>query len=139
MFAADRSTTELTSAPELVLSLEQAAIVLAMENRVSVRGIATADDLADIRIAVAAKAPLPPPASQEASRQTTTSSKRRTSRPPQKARRRSRRRGGEKTVFIVLGRDTELQDSIFSFVRALKLQPVEFSRAVNRAAPSQLS
>jgi hypothetical protein len=59
MFAADRSTTELTSAPELVLSLEQAAIVLAMEKRVSVRGIATADDLAEIRIAVAAKAPPP--------------------------------------------------------------------------------
>lgn len=113
----------------LLLPPEQAAIALALEHRVSVRGIATPEDMADIRNAAAAKAPPVAPATQEAPKsRKTVVAKRRSAKPSA----RKRTRGG-KTVFVVHGRDAELRKSIFAFLRALGLEPIEFSKAVNKA------
>jgi predicted nucleotide-binding protein len=113
----------------LLLPPEQAAIALALEHRVSVRGIATPEDMADIRNAAAAKAPPAAPATQEAPKsRKKTVEKRRSA----KSTGLRRKRGG-KTVFVVHGRDVELRKSMFAFLRALGLKPIEFSKAVNKA------
>ncbi|MDQ3956133.1 MAG: nucleotide-binding protein [Actinomycetota bacterium] len=109
----------------LVLPPEQAAIALALEHRVSVRGIATNDDMAAIRTAAASKAPAPvetPKATRKRPRKRQA--------PPKKA---AVTRGKGKTVFVVHGRDVELRKSMFAFLRALGLTPIEFNKAVNKA------
>jgi hypothetical protein len=109
----------------LLISSEQATVSLALENRVSVRGIATEEDMSAIRTATIAKAPAAAPATREApvSRKKVTA----------KTTKATRRRKGGKTVFVIHGRDDKLRKSLFDFLKALKLEPVEFSRAVNKA------
>lgn len=109
----------------LLISPEQAAISLALENRVNVRGIATEDDMLAIRTATIAKAPTAAPATREVpERGKKPTAPRRT--PPKRIKPR-------RTVFVINGRDDKLRKSMFDFLKALKLEPVEFSRAVNRA------
>jgi predicted nucleotide-binding protein len=112
----------------LVLPPEQAAIALALESRVSVRGIATSDDLAAVRGAAVAQAPTvaaPPPARTPKTKTTARKpAARRTA-----ARRRRRTKRGKK-VFVVHGRDDDLRKSMFRLLRALKLEPIEWSEAV---------
>jgi predicted nucleotide-binding protein len=108
----------------LLISPEQAAISLALENRVSVRGLATEDDMAAIRTATIAKAPVAAPATREAP----AARKKSVARSPT-----ARRRKGGKTVFVIHGRDERLRKSMFDFLKALSLEPIEFSRAVNKA------
>jgi predicted nucleotide-binding protein len=115
----------------LLLPPEQAAIALALEHRVNVRGIATPEDMAEIRNAVRAKAPPVAPAAQEAppTSRRKVPSRKLSGRNPTTARRRART---GKTVYVIHGRDDELRKSMFAFLRALKLEPMEFNRAVNR-------
>lgn len=106
----------------LVLPTEQAAIALALESKVSVRGIASAEDLAAVRGAAAMRAPSVDtevaPAQRPAARKKAATRRRTT-----------RQRKGRK-VFVVHGRDTALRNSLFNFLRALGLDPIEWSKAV---------
>ena len=45
----------------------------------------------------------------------------------------SKRRTKGKTVFVVHGRDNALRESMFAFLRALDLQPLEWDQAIRRA------
>lgn len=97
----------------LLVPPEQAAIALALEHRISVRGIATPEDRTAIRNAARTVAPAVAPATQEAPKsRKKPAAKRRTTKPT--ARRRPRR---GKTVFVVHGRDNELRKSMFAFLR----------------------
>ena len=107
----------------LVLPPEQAAIALALESKVSVRGIASAEDLTAVRGAAATRAPsmgaqAAPALTPAAPKKTTTRRKTTT-----------RKRKGRK-VFVVHGRDSTLRNSLFGFLRALGLDPIEWSKAV---------
>jgi predicted nucleotide-binding protein len=110
----------------LVLPPEQAAIALALESRVGVRGIASSDDLAAVRGAAAAQAPTvsaPPPAR--------TPKRKTAARKPAARRTTARRRSKRgKKVFVVHGRNDDLRNSMFRLLRALKLEPIEWSGAV---------
>lgn len=112
-------------ARDLLITPEQAAISLALEHRVNVRGIATEDDMATIRTATIAKAPAAAPATREAP----ASRKKTAARKPKRA----KHPKAGKAVFVIHGRDDKLRKSMFDFLKALNLEPVEFSRAVNRA------
>jgi predicted nucleotide-binding protein len=111
----------------LVLPPEQAAIALALESKVSVTGIASSDDLAAVRGAAVAQAPTvaaPPPAR---TRQRRTAARKPAAR---RTAARGRRTKRGKKVFVVHGRDNDLRNSMFRFLRALKLEPIEWSQAV---------
>lgn len=110
----------------LALPPEQAAIALALESRVSVTGVASAEDLAAVRsaavaqaphVAPAAPAPAPAPAPRKTIRKNTT-------------RKRPTKRPKGKKVFVVHGRNLALRTSMFRFLRALGLEPIEWSHAV---------
>jgi predicted nucleotide-binding protein len=111
----------------LVLPPEQAAIALALESKVSVTGIATSDDLAAVRGAAVAQAPTVAAPAPARTRQRKTAARK-------PAARRTAARGGRpkrgKKVFVVHGRDRDLRNSMFRFLRALKLEPIEWSQAV---------
>jgi predicted nucleotide-binding protein len=118
----DRRVSE--RARTLVLPREQAAIALALEVGVSVTRFASDDDLAAIRGAAVAH---PPPTATAAAAPSappkTTTRKTTARRPPAK-----RKRG--KKVFVVHGRDEALRRSMFTFLRSLGLEPIEWSKAV---------
>lgn len=108
----------------LALPPEQAAIALALESRVSVTGIATPEDLAAVRSAAASQAP-----------QVATAPLAQVSRPARKSAKKATprtktgwRKG--KKVFVVHGRNLALRTSMFRFLRALGLEPIEWSQAV---------
>lgn len=107
----------------LALPPEQAAIALALESHVSVTGIATADDLAAIRGAATTQAPVAanpsqaPPSPPKKSVKKSAQAKRTT---PKKG----------KKVFVVHGRDAAIRKSMFRFLRAIGLEPIEWSQAV---------
>lgn len=104
----------------LVLPPEQAAVALGLESKVSVTGIASADDLAAVRGAAAAHPPTPaPPAADSAQR----------TRKKSVARKATAKKKGRK-VFVVHGRDKALQTALFRFLRALKLEPIEWNKAL---------
>lgn len=111
-------------AGKLFLPREQAAIALALESGVTVSRIATAEDFAAVRQAAANQAPAPaapvperPPAKKPARK------------PSARTTRRSSRRRGKK-VFVVHGRDEEKRRAMFSFLRAIGLDPIEWGKAI---------
>lgn len=113
----------------LLLPPEQAAIALALEHRVNVRGVATADDMGAIRNAGRSSVPAAEVSTEERPKARKNSVGRR---PAAKSSVPGRTRKG-KTVFVVHGRDSELRKSMFAFLRALGLEPIEFNKAVNKA------
>lgn len=108
----------------LVLPPEQAAIALALEYKVSVTGIATAEDMAAVRGAAVAQAPTVAPAAE-----TSRSAVKAPARSAVKAAP-SRKRKSARKVFVVHGRDDEIRKSMFRFLRALGLEPIEWGKAV---------
>lgn len=131
-------------AQALMLSREHAALALALQLGISVSRFATPEDLTAVRSAVAARAPEPmaavpssartqpasrgrsAPRSSSARRQPSTrvsSSGRSASAAP-----RPRRKG--RKVFVVHGRNLALRTAMFRFLRALGLEPIEWSKAV---------
>jgi predicted nucleotide-binding protein len=109
----------------LVLPPEQAAIALALEYKVSVTGIATAEDMAAVRGAAVAQAPTLAPAAESTARVTRKAVARRMA----TALTAKKKKTGKK-VFVVHGRDDEIRKSMFRFLRALGLEPIEWSKAV---------
>jgi predicted nucleotide-binding protein len=107
----------------LALPPGQAAIALALESRVSVTGIANDDDLAAVRSAAAAQAPFVAPKDAPVSVPRRRTPKRATTRKS------TRQRKGKK-VFVVHGRNLALRTSMFRFLRALGLEPIEWSQAL---------
>lgn len=103
----------------LVLPPEQAAIALALESHVSVTGIASDDDFSAVRQAAVARSPALPaasaPSAQRKAKKTVT---------PKKAKKKKGRK-----VFVVHGRDSVLRSSMFTFLRALGLEPIEWNKA----------
>jgi predicted nucleotide-binding protein len=112
---------------ELVVTREQAALALALEAGLSINRYAEDEDIAVLRGAIRAQTPEAPVAEpgpprspqKRAGRRKTTATRR-----P-----RPRRRTG-KRVAVVHGRDTGVRRSMFQFLRALKLDPIEWSQAV---------
>jgi predicted nucleotide-binding protein len=126
----DRRITE--RARELVLPREQAAIALALEAGVSVSRFAEAEDLAAVRGAIAARAGQPVVAEPRP-----TPAPRRRKGAAARPRARLRPRRGKK-VFVVHGRDQAKRNAMFRFLRAIGLEPIEWSKAVKatkKAAP----
>jgi predicted nucleotide-binding protein len=115
----------------LLLSREEAAVALAYEVKVSVPPkLASPEVLAAIRQATAAKAPTP----EEVSTQRVTPAPSAASRSQIKtgAARKVRRKRAKnpRKVAVVHGRDTALRTSMFRFLRAIGLSPIEWSEAV---------
>jgi predicted nucleotide-binding protein len=118
-------------AQTLMLPREQAAIALALQAGVNVSRFADADDLAAVRGAIAARAPQPlvaqPRPAPAPPRRKAAAGRRR--RPP--------KRTGKK-VWVVHGRDKANRNAMFRFLRAIGLEPIEWSKAVKatkKAAP----
>jgi predicted nucleotide-binding protein len=103
----------------LVLPREQAALALALENGIRIGRFATPDDYSALRQAASRPA---------VSGQPKQSRRQAPSAAPRRARTTKRRRG--KQVFVVHGRNDELRKSAFRFLRALGLEPIEWSRAL---------
>lgn len=101
-----------------------AAIALASERGINISKFASADDLAQIRHAAVSQAPssVVIPENSAARQRTSRSSK------PRKTSSAQRRRGN--TVFVVHGRDLKLRDSMFVFLRALGLKPLEWNQVL---------
>jgi len=102
-----------------------AAIALASERGINISRFATEQDLATIRQAAIAAAPPPvvapsEPSPRRAPERSPTPRGRRAGRP--------RRRGN--TVFVVHGRNEDERRALFQFLRALGLQPIEWTQAI---------
>lgn len=108
----------------LALPPEQAAIALALESHVSVTGIATADDLSAIRGAATLQAPV----SSAIPREAAPAPKKKSPKKATQLKRTPRKKG--KKVFVVHGRDAAIRKSMFRFLRAIGLEPIEWSQAV---------
>lgn len=116
------------TAQQLMLDNRLAAIALANQNGINVNRFATTSDLAEIRgtarpPTVTSAGP-PPPAKMP-----------RRSVGPKKI---GAKKPKGKAVWVVHGRNTKLRDSLFDFLRAIGLEPLEFSKAViltGKAAP----
>lgn len=139
----DRHVDRLITAEatRLMLGRDQAAIAVAIENGVNVTRLATNDDLLAIRHAKAGTAPYSAPAQAATSREPT---RRRSPRGPAKKSGTpkkvvvKKRVGDPKKVFVVYGRDDTRKRSMFSFLRAIGLTPLDFRSAIRptgKAAP----
>jgi predicted nucleotide-binding protein len=120
-------------ARELVLPREQAAIALALEVGVSVSRFAEDEDLTAVRGAIAARTREPVVAEP---RPEPTRRRRKGAAAKPRARPRPRKRG--RKVFVVHGRDQAKRNAMFRFLRAIGLEPIEWSKAVKatkKAAP----
>jgi predicted nucleotide-binding protein len=111
---------------ETGLERHLAALLYAMRNGINVNRFSTKDERADVSTFLGAAinrrrdpddAPRPPPA--PAGRKSS-------------AKKSIRRKPG-KTVFVVHGRDMVLRDSMFAFLRAIGLDPLEWEQAIRRA------
>jgi predicted nucleotide-binding protein len=111
---------------ETGLERHLAALLYAMRNGINVNRFSTKDERADVSTFLGAgarrgrdpdDAPRPPPA------------------PPTRksTAKKSGRRTKGKTVFVVHGRDEKLREAMFDFLRALKLEPLEWDEAIRRA------
>ena len=97
-----------------------AAIALAADNGLNISRYASAEDLATIRQGRSGSAPVQPvvvPAQARVARRAVSN--------PRAPR---RRRGN--SVFVVHGRDEELRRSMFRFLRAVGLSPIEWQKAI---------
>jgi len=109
----------------LVLPREQAAIALSLQLGIPVSPrFASAEDLAAIRGAAGRVTESGPFAESAASARVI-----RKRSAPRAAERRSKKPTGRR-VFVVHGRDTKTRRAMFDFLRALDLQPIEWSQAV---------
>lgn len=105
-----------------------AALMVAVEAGVSVKKFATDDELAQVRAAIAGQSSSTPsdaPATVPTSTPVAARAARRTSGPSTLQR---RRKG--KTVFVVHGRNEPLRKAMFEFLRAVGLNPMEWSSAL---------
>jgi predicted nucleotide-binding protein len=111
---------------ETGLERHLAALLYAMRNGINVNRFSTKDERADVSTFLGAAvnrrreqddAPRPPPA---------TSARKSTAK-------KSGRRTKGKTIFVVHGRDNALRESMFAFLRALQLEPLEWDQAIRRA------
>lgn len=105
-----------------------AALMVAVEEGLSAKKYANAEELAQVRAAMAgASSPTLPgstPIAHESGLAVSTPSKRPAAQPSPR-----RRRKGKK-VFVVHGRNEQLRRAMFTFLRALGLTPVEWSTAL---------
>jgi len=109
------------TARQLMLDNRLAAIALANADGINVNRFASGADLAEIRGAHSTAAP------------TTNTVHRRKG-----DKKRPQKRQQKNTVWVVHGRNAALRDSLFAFLRAIGLTPLEFSKAIHRtkkAAP----
>jgi len=53
--------------------------------------------------------------------------------PVRKPAKKAKRRNKGKTIFVVHGRDNKLRESMFAFLRAIGLEPLEWDQAIRRA------
>ena len=101
-----------------------AAIALAAERGINISKFASEEDLASLRSSATSSAPPPVvvPSMAMSSPKARMTSPRRATQP------RQRRRGN--SVFVVHGRNESARVAVFSFLRALKLQPIEWNQAI---------
>lgn len=112
-------------ATKQALSPQVAALNLARENGININRFASHEDLLTLRGAVSAAPPL---RSADAPLEPNSApSTRRNSRHPRPSL--PKRRGN--AVFVVHGRNEKLRKSIFAFLRATGVQPIEWSRALS--------
>jgi predicted nucleotide-binding protein len=120
----------------LLISREDAAVALALESKVSVpRRLLTPDVLTTIRTAGGSSSNPPPPTTPPPAGRTT---RKKAARKRPTAKKRSVPRKNRKKVFVVHGRDEARRKSMFRLLRAMKLEPIEWSEAVKatgKAAP----
>lgn len=102
-----------------------AAIVLASERGINISKFATEEDLAKIRQPTTPAAPVPavPPVGPSPR-----PARRRTAAP--RARRQATPRARSSRVFVVHGRDGGAREALFQVLRALGLQPIEWTQAI---------
>ena len=119
----------------LLVSREDAAVALALESKVSVpRRLLTPDVLTTIRTAGGSSSNPPPPTTPPLARRTTRKKAARRA----TTKKRSVPRKNRKKVFVVHGRDEARRKSMFRLLRAMKLEPIQWSEAVSatgKAAP----
>jgi hypothetical protein len=99
------------------------ALILAGENRISYQRFATPEDMAELRgVPIHRHAPAPANAAplHEAPRARAAKAK------PVKTTKNN-------TIFVVRGRDTKLNEDIFGFLRAIGINPKEWSQAIKAA------
>ncbi|MBP1294308.1 MULTISPECIES: TIR domain-containing protein [Bradyrhizobium] len=111
-------------ANETMLDRPHAALLLAATRGININKYSDADERAEIRGHMGGgrrrdpdDAPRPAPAAPAARR------------PAKKSKRPTR----GKTIFVVHGRDLALRDSMFAFLRAIGLEPLEWEQALRRA------
>jgi predicted nucleotide-binding protein len=114
---------------ETMLDRHHAALLLAAKNGININRYSTPEERADIRAVTGGGArrdtnPHPSPEPAQHHRAASMATKRKPTR---------RRRSKGKTIFVVHGRDEALRKSIFEFLRALKLDPLEWDEALRRA------
>lgn len=98
-----------------------AVFVLAAENGISISKYATEDNLALIRQTAIRTIPSPTIIKSDINEPVKKGKKRKKAQPIQ-------RRGN--SVFVVHGRDIELKNSVFSFLRSIGLKPLEWNQAI---------
>jgi len=109
-----------------------AAIAVAAAHRLNIARFASAEDLAEIRRAAPTDSPVrsvivPGPTQDDASRPASTPRGRRPR--SRRARPAAERRRGT-SVWVVYGRNEPLRRSMFAFLRAVGLEPIEWHKAV---------
>jgi predicted nucleotide-binding protein len=123
---------------ETLLPRRLAILSLAADNGVSVRRAATEDDLAQLRaVKQGVAAPTQPPGSASpvaATRKTsaTKATKKAPGRPAKRAAAKPRPKAATRgrKVFVVHGRNDRLRRDMFSFLRSLGLEPLEWRKAI---------
>lgn len=105
------------------LPRELAAIALAAERGVGISRFATPEQLAEIRQGAVSAVPKPvvtePPAKERKGK----------SQKQKRVNKQATRRRGN-TVFVVHGRDEEMRNALFAFLRAVGLKPLEWNQAL---------
>jgi predicted nucleotide-binding protein len=103
------------------VSLHVASLMLASENGVGINRYATDEDRAEMRSAGRITAPtIAAPATASAARK-------------QPARAKAPKKTRDNSIFVVHGRDLQLRDDMYAFLRALGLNPIEWNHAIAAA------
>lgn len=105
-----------------------AALLLAMRNDINVNRFSTADERADVSTFLRGGGRRRGPEDVESE-----IVERAPARRPAKKAKAARKRIKENTVFVVHGRDGALRQSMFDFLRALNLHPLEWDHAIDEA------
>lgn len=112
---------------ETLLPRRLAILALASENRIPIGRLASDDDLSQLRAGAGARATEPAAKPQGATEGT--SARRRKAGPTEPVKKRAVA-GRRRRVFVVHGRNEELRKSLFDFLRALGLDPIEWRKAI---------